>query len=207
VGAVPFVLTGYTLITLWRHIIARSLHCFRHNAGLMFHRNVNYLDTLLVRALLELGGTGLSFMIGYLPLYLFGYLELIDDRFVLVAGWLFTGWFSLAVGFILAGLTEMNELVERFVQPIMYLPLPVSGLPYMVAWLPQEAARIVSYSPQVNAMEMFRDGLLGPQVEAQWDAVYTAKLCFDSNRAFDRPEIPQVHSSGLIGVRGGRFNS
>jgi capsular polysaccharide transport system permease protein len=178
VGIVPFVLTGYTLVTLFRHIIGRSVHCMRHNAGLMFHRNVTYIDTLIVRALLEIGGTGLSFLIAYVPLYLFGFAPDISDPLVLVGGWLFMGWVSFGIGLILAGLSEMSEIVERFVQPLMYLSLPLTGLFYMVSWLPENARRVVSYSPLVNATEMTREGLMGSAVEAYWNFSYLLNSCF-----------------------------
>ena len=172
---IPFVLCGYTLITLWRHIVARSQHCFRRNAGLMYHRNVHFLDTLIATALLEIAGTGLSFSIAYTTFFLFGYLDPIGDPLALVGGWLLSGWFSFGVGLTLAGLTEIFEISERFIQPLMYVSLPLSGLFYMVSWLPPKTAAIVLYSPQVNAMEMFRGGLLGHQFETHWDAFYLIK--------------------------------
>jgi capsular polysaccharide transport system permease protein len=177
VGIVPFVLSGYTLLTLWRHIIARSIHCFRHNAGLLYHRNVNYLDTLVARALLEVGGTGVAFVVAYVPFYLFDVIDPIYDPLLLLGGWLFLGWFSFGVGLLLAGLTEIYELVERFVQPLMYVTLPLTGMFFMVSWLPDPMARIVVYSPMVNCFEMFRDGLLGHGVDAHWDAWYLTKCC------------------------------
>jgi len=177
VDAVPFALTGYTLITLWRHIVSRGIHCFRSNAGLMYHRNVNYIDTLCVRALLEIGGTGLSFLTAYTPLFLFNVLEPIDDPLLLIGGWLLMGWVSFGVALILAGITEIYDLAERFIQPIMYITLPGTGLFFMIAWLPDSTRRIISYVPLINAMEMFRDGFFGHKLEAYWDGLYTVKCC------------------------------
>ncbi len=177
IGIVPFTLTGYTLVTLWRHIIGRSVYCFRHNAGLMFHRNVNHIDTLITRALLEIGGTGLSFLAAYIPLFLFGYAPPVSDPLLVAGGWLFTGWISFGLGLILAGLSEVNEVVERFVQPLMYLTLPLTGLFYMVAWLPDQARRIVLYSPLVHATEMLREGLIGNGLEVYWSFSYLMNSC------------------------------
>jgi len=94
-----------------------------------------------------------------------------------VGGWPLSGWFSFGVGLILAGLTEIFEISERFIQPLMYISLPLSGLFYMVSWLRPKTAALVLYSPQVNAMEMFRGGLLGNQVETHWDAFYLINTC------------------------------
>ena len=176
-GPVPFALTGYTLITLWRHMISRSVFCFRHNSELMYHRNVNYVDTLVARALLEVGGTGLSFLTAYTPLLLFDYLPPLYDPLLMIGGWLCMGWFAFAVGLIVAGLSEVTEMAERFVQPLMYVTLPLTGIFYMVCWLPERAQKIVTYSPLVNSMEMLREGVLGPEVEAVWDFQYLVGCC------------------------------
>jgi capsular polysaccharide transport system permease protein len=176
-GPVPLGLTGYTLLTLWRHILNRSVFCFKHNAGLMFHRNVHYVDTLVSRALLEIGGTGLSFLAAYIPLVLFGYVPLFSDPLLVVGGWLFMGWISFGVGLILAGLSEMNEIAERFVQPITYITLPLTGTFYMVSWLPARAQKVVLYSPLVHSMEMLREGVSGAGVEAIWSFPYLLTFC------------------------------
>lgn len=176
-GPVPLGLTGYTLITLWRHILTRSVFCLRHNAGLMFHRNVQYLDTLISRTLLEIGGTGLSFLVAYIPLLLFDYVPLFSDPLLVIGGWLFMAWISFGVGLILAGLSEVSEIAERFVQPILYVTLPLTGLFYMVAWLPARAQKVVLYSPLVHSMEMMREGLSGTGVEAMWSFTYLVNCC------------------------------
>jgi capsular polysaccharide transport system permease protein len=176
-GPVPLALTGYTLVTLWRHIVSRSVFCFRANAGLMFHRNVHYLDTLISRALLEIGGTGLSFSVAYIPLLLFGYAPLFADPLLVIGGWLFMGWISFGAGLILAGFSEMSEIVEKFVQPLLYITLPFTGTFYMVAWLPERAQKAVVYSPLVHSMEMMRDGLSGSAVEAVWSFTYLFISC------------------------------
>ena len=176
VGVVPFALSAYTLITMWRHLVFRLMFAARHNMGLMFHRNVHHLDTLITRLLLESGGVALSFSVIYTFLYVIDAIDPIYDYFKLATGFLLAAWFSAGVGLAFAGLTQMYPLVERFVNPFMYVSLPLTGFIYMLSWLPNSAARIAAYSPLVNCFELFRDGLFGPQVEARWDAVYTAKV-------------------------------
>lgn len=176
VGVIPFALSAYTLITLWRHLVFRLMLAARHNVSLMFHRNVHHLDTLITRVLLECGGIGLSFSAIYVFLYVIGAIDPIYDPFKLVAGFMLAAWFSTGTGLAIAGATQMLPLLERFVSPFMYVTLPLTGFVYMLSWLPDSVARIASYSPLVNCFELFRDGLFGHQVEAQWDFVYTAKV-------------------------------
>jgi len=177
VGIIPFVLSGYSLLSMWRHVVGRSVHCLRHNSGLMFHRNVTYIDTLIARALLEIGGTGIAFWIAYIPFFLFGVLDPPYEPRQVIGGWLLLGWFCFSFGLTLAALSEISEVVEKFVQPLMYVTLPLTGMFFMISWVPERMGRVVAYSPVANCFEMFRGGLLGHTVDAQWDAAYVAKCC------------------------------
>lgn len=177
IDIVSFVLTGYTLLTLWRHVVGRSVHCFRQNAGLLFHRNVYFVDTLLSRVALEAVGVGTSFFVAYLPLYLLGFIDPIHDPLVLIGAWLLMVWFAFGVGLIIASLTEMIEAAEHFVQPVMYLILPVTGTFFMVEWLPQQYQVLAGYSPLVNINEMFRCGLYCHKAITHWDVPYVVLWC------------------------------
>lgn len=177
VGVIPFALTGYTLLTLWRHIVFRSVHAMRQNIGLIFHRNVRFLDILVARAVLETLGGLAAFFIAYVPLNLLGYVDTIYDPLVFIGAWMLMAWFSFAFGLILAGLSELYEPVERFVGPVMYLSLPVTGAFYMLAWLPQGLRDIVQYSLLVQVFEMFRYGLHGPKLEAHWSLPFMILVC------------------------------
>lgn len=176
VGILPFALSAYTLITTWRHVVYHLVHAAQENVSLMFHRNVRFLDTLISRLFLEVSGTGLSFTTIYTVLYVTGFLDPIYDPYMLVGGFLLAAWFATAVGLTFAGLSTMYPIIGRFVQPFMYVSLPFTGFIYMVSWLPDKLARLAVYSPLVNCFELFRDGLLGHQVEAQWYFVYVVKV-------------------------------
>lgn len=160
-------------------MIFRINHAIRANLSLMFHRNVHYLDTIISRCLLETAATGLSFVTIYLLLYLQPFLDDIlmpvYDPFLLAAGWLLTAWLGFGVALTLAGITIIYPVTEWFVGPLMYITLPLTGLFFMISWLPANLAYIISYSPLANCFELFRDGYFGHKVEAQWDVVYVIK--------------------------------
>lgn len=174
VPILPLVLTGYSLLTVWRHIVSRFVHCFRHNSGLFFHRRIRPFDMLVARGLLELVGTLIAFFVAYVPLVLVEAIPPIDDYLVLLTAWFLMFAFTFGVGLIIASLTEFSETLERFVQPVMYLLLPLTGTFYMVAWLPETAQKVVLWSPLVHASEMFRAGYFGEAVPTTWDAAYLA---------------------------------
>ena len=177
VDVIPFALSGYSLLTLWRHITGGSVHCFRRNAGLLFHRNVHFIDTLIARTLLESAGTGSAFFVAYVPLLLLGYVEPLNDPLLVISAWLLLMWFSFGVALIIASLTEMSEVFEHFVPPVMYLMLPISGTFFMVDWLPQKYRDLAVYSPQMDISEMFRCGMFGDKVKTYWNVSYLLAWC------------------------------
>jgi len=177
VGVIPFALSGYTVLTLWRHMTARSVRVIRQNAGLLFHHNVKVLDVLMARAVIETVGILTAFFIAYIPLSLMGFIPPVRDSFILLTGYFLQAWFSFAVSLIIAGLSEMTEVLEQFVPPFLYLTLPFSGIFYMASWLPQEYRHVVLWSPLVNTMEMFRCGLFPLSVETNFSVPYTVVWC------------------------------
>jgi capsular polysaccharide transport system permease protein len=172
VRVIPLVLTGYTLLTIWRHMIARFTHTFRHGSGLLFHRAVRPADILVARGVLESIGTLISFFVAYIPLQLLDVIEPVDDYLVLLGAWTLMCFFSFGVALIITALAHFSDAFERVVQPIMYLILPLTGVFYMVYWLPAGLRPIVLWSPLVHLSEMFRAGYFGPDVPTTWDVNY-----------------------------------
>lgn len=177
IGIVPFALTGYTMLTLWRHVIGLMIRALSQNASLLYHRNVRFIDILISRVVLEAVGGLSAFFIAYVPFYLLGYVGAIEDPLLFVGGWVLMALFSFSFGLVLAGLSELSDVAERFIQPLMYLTLPITGMFYMVAWLPPAAQKLVVWSPMVSCFEMFRAGLFGSVVQTYWDAQYVLIWC------------------------------
>jgi capsular polysaccharide transport system permease protein len=177
VELVPFVLSGYTVLTLWRHLVAQSIHALRRSADLMFHRNVRAFDILFARVMLEMVGILTAFFIAYLPLVLLGAMDPMRDPLVLLGAWILLTWFAFSFGLIITSLTELSEVAEHFIQPIMYITLPITGAFTMQYWLPSKARYVLSWSPLVNIQEMFRGGLFPVDIQTEWDASYLLLWC------------------------------
>ncbi|HRO49092.1 MAG TPA: ABC transporter permease [Hyphomicrobium sp.] len=105
-------------------------------------------------------------------LALAGAVEPLKDPGLAVLGWLSMAILSVGMGMIFAIGTEYSEVAERFVQPIQYLMLPISGAFFMVAWLPKFAADLALYNPTVHCYEMFRAGFLGESVTTHYSPWY-----------------------------------
>lgn len=187
-SVIPFALTAYSLLTLWRHISQGSIKVMRHNAGLLFHRNVRTLDILIARTALESVGGLAAFFIAYLPYNLLGYVDTMEDPLLVIGAWLLMTWFAFAFGLIVSALSELSEAVEQFVPPILYITLPLTGAFYMVHWLPV-SLQIVKWSPLVQFFEMMRCGMFGSTVPTEWDAGYLALWCL----ALTAVGLPLVH--------------
>jgi len=177
IGLVPFALTGYSCITLWRHVAGAAPHRIRQNVGLLFHRNIRVVDILVARALLETISIMTAFFIAYIPLALLGFIMPIRDPLVFFGAWLLHAWFSLGVSMIFAASSEMYEAVERFVPPIMYITLPLTGAFYMLYWLPMGLRKAALWSPLVNSQEMFRGGLFPESIPTYWSVWYLLAWC------------------------------
>jgi capsular polysaccharide transport system permease protein len=167
-----FVVTGYIPLTLWRHCIARSMKAFEANAALLFHRQVTPMDIIITRVILEVVGTMIAGLIVAFGAIGLGYMQPPADLGLLYVGLGYQIAFSLACSLLVASLSEMSELVEKFVQIFMYLSLPFSGAFTMVAWLPTAFQKAVLYSPSVQAIEMIRGGVFGNTVQAKYSYTY-----------------------------------
>jgi capsular polysaccharide transport system permease protein len=169
VSVVAFVASGYIPLTLFRNAVGRSVRVFSVNGSLMYHRQIKVLDFIFVRFLIE--------MIGAMMAYLFiGTLLILLNEFPVPAdlGAFFTGWFlyclfSFSLCLVLAPLSEMSDVLEKFMPVTIYIMIPFSGTFAMVSWLTPEAQNAMYYSPFVHAMELMRQGIFGGRVDAHYD--------------------------------------
>src|SRR5262245_43972077 len=169
---VAIVLTGYMPLTLWRHITNAGVTAFRRNIGLLYHRHVTLIDTLLARTLLEFAGTTCALLVVYGVLLSADIVEGMADPGLAAMAWLLMGLLSAGVAVNFAVLTEYSEVTERFIQPFQYLMLPLSGTFFMVEWLPTLGRELIWYNPTVHCYEMFRAGFFGEGVNTYYDAWY-----------------------------------
>lgn len=47
VHVIDLVLTGYMLLTLWRHMTNHMIGLLRNSSGMLYHRNITLLDIVL----------------------------------------------------------------------------------------------------------------------------------------------------------------
>lgn len=172
ISVVTFALTGYSMLTLWRHLISRGTNALKLNTGLLFHQNVRVLDTIIAQILMEMISTFLSFLLCYVLLYIFGYVEMVYDPLTMALAWIMMTMFGGGAALCLGGLVQASNAVERMLQPVMYFTLPLTGAFYLVDWLPEQGRQFVLLFPMVHAQEMFRAGFIGPRLTFYYDGWY-----------------------------------
>jgi capsular polysaccharide transport system permease protein len=149
---------------LWRHTAGVGGHLLRRNVNVLYHRNITMLDAFLARMVLEGIGITASLAVVYSILWSTGVVSTIAKPGHVLAAWLLLWWLGTAVSLIIAVVTELNEATERFIQPLQYLVVPLSGIFFMVDWMPKRLQDLLVYNPITNCIELFRDGFFGDEV-------------------------------------------
>jgi capsular polysaccharide transport system permease protein len=172
VGIVAFVVTGYIPITLFRHVVSRSVSIFQANSSLMYHRQIHVLDFVLVRFLIEMLGTMMAFVFIACLLIGFDAFPIPEDPGLMIAGWFVYCAFSFSLCLVIAPLSEMSEVLEKFIPVTTYIMIPFSGSFNMVSWLSPSLQKYVLWSPFVHGTEMIRGGIWGSKLEVHYNAWY-----------------------------------
>jgi len=166
---VPFAITGYSSVLMWRNMPGRLAKAVEPNLGLMHHRNVRLIDIYLSRLLLEIGGVTMSFI--FLTLFFWGieWMKPPEDVLQVMFGWLLIIWFGAGLGFSIGSLSEQSEIFERLWHPATYLIFPLSGAAFIVDALPKGMQQIVLWLPMVHCVEVIREGFFGSAFTAHYN--------------------------------------
>jgi capsular polysaccharide transport system permease protein len=170
-GPFEFHAVGYILFFVFRGILNRATTAINMNRALLYHRSVTLPDVFFARHIIEfLSCTGVMvFMI----LGLFAVNGDFPESPIKVAlAMIMMALFSQGLAFLAAALAEAVEGSERLVHAITYLLLPVSGLFFLVEWLPQWLQEMALWIPTVHLFELLRDGQFGSRFHAVYDISY-----------------------------------
>jgi len=169
---VPFAVTGYSSVLLWRNMPARCIGAVEPNRTLLYHRNVKVLDIYLARLLLEFTGASMSFVTLTVFFMAVGWMAPPEDILQVIGGWFLLAWFGFSFAILLGSLSEEFEIIEKLWHPASYLLFPLSGAGFVVSALPVGAQQLALYLPMVNGVEFLREGYFGSKLEAIYDLPY-----------------------------------
>jgi capsular polysaccharide transport system permease protein len=169
---VAFVVSGYIPLVFFRSSVSRAVNAFTANGSLMYHRQIKVLDLILVRFAIELIGHMMAYLFIGLALWPMGLFPTPYDMGFFLIGWAYFAFFTFSVTLVVAPLSEMSEILEKFIPVTNYLMVPFSGAFFLVGFLHGAAVTFVLYSPAVHGMEMMRYGIFGPSINPHFDFLY-----------------------------------
>jgi capsular polysaccharide transport system permease protein len=180
VSAIPivaFAVTGYSSVLMWRNSANRVSAAVVQNKALLYHRNVQIIDVLFTRAVLEIGGATGSFIVLSLFFIYIGWMPTPVNLLQVIVGWLMLAWFGTSLALLVGAGTAFSEIIERLWHPTAYLLFPMSGAAFMVDWMPAPVQKVVLLLPMVHGTEMLRAGYFGDVVKTHYNVGYMATCC------------------------------
>ncbi len=144
---------------------------------MLFHRNVQVIDVLLTRIVLEIGGATGSFIVLSLFFIFIGWMPVPVDLLQVVFGWVMLAWFGASLALLIGAGAAFSPIVERLWHPAAYLLFPLSGAAFMVDWMPANLQQVVLLLPMVHGVEILREGYFGNVVRTHYDIGYMAVCC------------------------------
>lgn len=169
---IAFSITGWMSFLMWRNAAGRCLNAIEANTALYYHRNVRVQDIFTSRLLLELAGSTAAFALLIGLMVALDLMSLPQDWLKVALAWLLLGWFAIALGFLLGGLSHLSDHFTRFWRIFSIVLMIMSGKFFMVHWLPEGAQQVVLWLPMVHGLEMLRDGYWGQIVPTYQDVGY-----------------------------------
>lgn len=174
---VPFSILGYTIFIMFRGMVTRADGALESNMPLLYHRRVTIFDMMFARALLEGAGTFVTYivLIGFVTIL--GMASLPARPLELLGGIGLMFWFAFAVSLLICAWTHDNRLVARFVHPITYILMPLSGAFYQMTWIPEPYRGWLSWFPMPAIFELLRYGQFQTAKDTYIDTGYVVGWC------------------------------
>ncbi len=155
---VGFLATGLLPYQLFRDSAAKVQASISANKGLLYYPQVQPLDLMCSRVILE-GATAVSVftvLLGGEALIL-GKLE-IDSLLTVILGLALAGGLGGALGGVLCALGTFSNAVERFSGPLLRPLFWISAIFFTANDLPPQLRDALLYNPVLHVVEIVRDG-------------------------------------------------
>lgn len=179
ISVIAFVLTGYTPMVMWRHCFGQAISSLQANGSLLYHRQVTFLDIIIARTLIEIAGSMLAFTLSIIFFaIILGLIPMPAGNYnLMITGWLLYAWFCFATALLVAAVTELSQIAEKFAQIVGYIMIPLCGAFWMVDWLPMWLHKYAVLIPSVSAFELIRSSYFGDTVHVYYDLTTSSAVC------------------------------
>lgn len=177
---IPFITSGYLPLILVRHLVGYTVGAVKNNSALLFHRMITPMHLVLSRLIVEFVGVTLAAIVIIFTYNIIGVMGppmYFSDMIYVYAGWFLLGWLSAAMAMAMAALAEIFEFMEKVVQVVTYILVPLSGAFLMASSLPPKLRSFALSIPFIHEFEVIRRGYFGPSVAAIYDLTYATVWC------------------------------
>jgi capsular polysaccharide transport system permease protein len=157
IDPIIFFTTGIVVFTVFSETSVRCVHAYQANEALFFYRQVRPIDTVVSRALVELGLLCLLTIIILGPYLIISPEPRIDDLPQLFAAVLLTSVFSFGCGvfFMIAG--RLFPVVVVFIPMVMRPLWYISGAIFSLSHIPEPYRHWLAYNPIIQGVELSRN--------------------------------------------------
>ncbi|MGF7153894.1 ABC transporter permease [Novosphingobium gossypii] len=173
----PFTLVGYCLFIIFRGIFNRAEGAIEGTSALFHHKMIKPLDIMIAKAVIECLGCVSSLAILLAIGIVLGIAEPPARPLYLMAGAALITWWSFALSLIIAGLTYGSHALGRFVHPISYFMVPLSGAFWTMSFLPSKFRDFMAWNPMVTMFEIARYGQFRWASEKYMFIEYAVSVC------------------------------
>jgi len=174
---VPFALGGYCMFMLFRAVISRAESALEANKPLLFHRMVTIFDLLAARMLLEAASSLLALVVLLSLSWALGFGGVPASPLTMLAGFAYMAWFSFALAMPVCAASHFSKAAGKFVHPLVYLAMPISGTFFLLEWLPEPYRELLSWFPLNQIFELFHTGQFASVRSPYFDLTYLSFWC------------------------------
>jgi len=198
IRVVAFTITGYMPMILFRQSVNYAVSSVRSNTGLLYHRQISPMHLFLARFLMEFCGVTLAYIFIVLFANFLGKIDMPKDMLYLTTGWIILALQACGVAMVMNALSEIFDVVERFVQVFTYIFIPISGFMFLVYTLPPKLQQWALMVPFVHCFEMMRGGYFGEFLPVHFNVSYAMAWALGFNAIglllmqFVRPKVEVI---------------
>ena len=155
-GVLLFLITGIVIYTLFNAIAIRSMNSMDANSSLFFYRQVQPIDTVYSRTIVEVVIYSVVFIILVTIAFLIRESFIMSDFALLIVSFISISIFSLGVGIFLMIATFRYEWVKSVVQFLLRPLWFISGVFFSLNDIPQNIRPYLSWNPILQSIELTR---------------------------------------------------
>ena len=155
-GVLLFLITGIVIYTLFNAIAIRSMNSMDANESLFFYRQVQPIDTVYSRTIVEVVIYSVVFIILVIIAYLIRESFIMSDFALLIVSFILISIFSMGIGIFLMIATFRYEWVKSVVQFLLRPLWFISGVFFSLNDIPQNIRPYLSWNPILQSIELAR---------------------------------------------------